>query len=177
VTSLGVLVDFDEFVTARGPALLRLALMLTGDAYLAQDLVQSALASAYRHWRRVEAAEAPQAYVRQILVREHLSWRRRRSSEEIVSDTRSESSRAPTDVRSSRDATGEFASRDAAWALLARLPRTQRAVLALRYYEDLSDAQIAAALGCSAATVRSNAARALATLRTVVPDLDEELLP
>ena len=169
--------DFEEFVTARGPALLRLALMLTGDAYLAQDLVQSALASAYRHWRRVEAADAPQAYVRQILVREHLSWWRRRSSGEIVGDTRAEPSGRSAWRGATADVTGELASRDAAWALLARLPRKQRAVLALRYYEDLSDAQIAAALGCSAATVRSNASRALATLRTIVPDLDEELLP
>jgi RNA polymerase sigma-70 factor (sigma-E family) len=166
--------DFEEFVAARGPALLRLALMLTGDSYLAQDLVQSALASAFRHWNRVEAADSPQAYVRQILVREHLSWRRRRSSREIVGGG---SAAESGPGRPGPDAAGVLASRDAAWALLARLPRKQRAVLALRYYEDLSDAQIAVALGCSAATVRSNAARALATLRAVVPQLDEELLP
>lgn len=170
-------VDFEEFVTARGPALLRLALMLTGDAHLAEDLVQSALASAFRHWRRVESADSPQAYVRQILVREHLSWRRRRSSGEIVRDTGAGPPARTNGEAAGADRVGQLASRDAAWALLARLPRKQRAVLALRYYEDLSDAQIAAALGCSAATVRSNASRALATLRTVVPDLDEELLP
>jgi RNA polymerase sigma-70 factor (sigma-E family) len=167
-------VDFEEFVAARGPALLRLALMLTGDAHLAQDLVQSTLASVFRHWSRVESADSPPAYVRQILVREHLSWRRRRSSGEIVGGA-SPAESSPR--RPGADSAESLASRDAAWALLARLPRKQRAVLALRYYEDLSDLQIAAVLGCSAATVRSNAARALATLRTVLPQLDEELLP
>ena len=163
---------FDEYVAARGPALLRLAVMLTGDPHRAEDLVQDALAQAFRHWPTVTAADSPHAYVRRILVRQHLSWWRRASSRERpMAEPASASASVESDVGES------YASRDAAWSLLARLPRQQRTVLALRYYEDLSDAQIAEALGCSSATVRAHASRGLGALREVVPTLDEELLP
>src|SRR6266508_4507578 len=138
---------FEEFVVARGEALLRFALMLCGNRHGAEDLVQSALAKAYPRWSRIAAMERPEAYVKAALVNEHLSWWRRRSS------------------------------RDAAWALLGRLPCRQRAVLVLRYYEDLADAEIATILGCAPATVRSQAARALATLRQALPAMDKEALP
>ena len=147
---------FDEFAAARGDALLRFAYLLCGDAYLAEDLVQTVLARAYAKWPKVAGAERPEAYVKKMLVNEHLSWRRRRSSGEVaVADPEAGAVGADESV----------ADRDAAWRLLATLPRRQRAVLVLRYYEDLSDAGIADALGCSVGAVRAYASRALATLR------------
>jgi RNA polymerase sigma-70 factor (sigma-E family) len=148
---------FDEFVTHHGPELLRLAYMLSGSREQAEDLVQNALVKTYRKWDSVASADRPIAYVRTIVVREHLSWWRRLSNHEIPSAI-------PEDVTDVfPDA--EIAETDAMWRLLANLPRRQRAVLALRYYEDLSDADIAQLLGCSTGTVRSNASRGLATLR------------
>jgi len=161
---------FDEFVAARGEALLRFALMLCGDRYLAEDLVQSVLAKVYVRWRRVAGMQRPEAYVKTVLVHEHLRWWRRRSSTELPV------SRQPM-VDAADDGTAARASRDAAWELMRRLPKRQRAVLVLRYYEDLSDAEIAAVLGCAPSTVRSQAARALAALRAAVPAMDREALP
>lgn len=161
---------FDEFVAARGEALLRFALMLCGDRYLAEDLVQSVLAKVYVRWRRVAGMQRPEAYVKTVLVHEHLRWWRRRSSTE-----RPVPRPAPGDVAD--DGTAARASRDAAWELMGQLPKRQRAVLVLRYYEDLSDAEIAAVLGCAPSTVRSQAARALAALRAAVPAMDREALP
>jgi RNA polymerase sigma-70 factor (sigma-E family) len=149
--------DFDSYVAERGAALLRVAYLLTGDRHLAEDLVQDVLATAYLRWGRVSSADSRDAYVRTMLVRRHLSWRRRRSSGEMA---------APgTDTVVGRDFAADYDAHDAAWRLLATLPRRQRAVLVLRYYEDLTDEAIAALLGCGASTVRSNAARGLATLR------------
>jgi RNA polymerase sigma-70 factor (sigma-E family) len=161
---------FEEFVTARGAALLRFALMLTGDRHQAEDLVQSVLAKAYVRWARVAGMSRPEAYLKRVLVNENLRWWRRLSSRELPVA-------APADGAADGDDAGSHAARDAAWALLRRLPRRQRAVLVLRYYEDLSDTQIAEVLGCAPATVRSQATRALATLRATVPTIDREALP
>ena len=161
---------FEEFAATRGPGLLRLALMLTGNPQDAEDLLQSAFVAALRHWDRVQGAGQPNAYVRRIVVNEHLSRRRRPRLHQNVSSATDLAGADP-------DSSQALASRDAAWQLLATLPPQQRAVLALRYYEDLSDAQIAELLGCSPATVRSNASRALATLRLALPSLDPESLP
>ncbi|HEU0130654.1 MAG TPA: SigE family RNA polymerase sigma factor [Mycobacteriales bacterium] len=154
--------ELDELVAARGDALLRFAYLLCGDAYLAEDLVQTVLARAYAKWRRVAAADRPEAYLKKMIVNEHLSWRRRRSSGEVVTAAVGDSAVAARD-----DA---VADRDAVWRLLATLPRRQRAVLVLRYYEDLDDAAVAAALGCSESTVRSYASRGLAALRIDVEE-------
>ncbi len=153
--------ELEAFVAARGPALRRFAYLLCGDRQRAEDLVQSALARVLRHWPRVSAMEHPEAYVRQAVVREHLAWWRRRSSREVVSDA------APERVEPG-DFTTTAAERDAAWRLLATLPARQRAVLVLRYYEDLDDAGVARVLGTTESTVRSNAARGLAALRNAV---------
>ena len=162
--------DFDAFVAARGASLLRLGWLLCGQAPAAEDLVQEALARAYLRWDRVIAAAAPEAYVRRILVNEYVSSRRRRSSTELP--------RADVDAGAVvADTADAGAARDEMWRLLARLPRTQRAVLVLRYYEDQSDDQIAQLLGCGTSTVRSNAARGLAALRAVAGSVDEETLP
>lgn len=165
-------VSFDDLVASSGRSLLRLALMLSGSLHTAEDLVQTVLVRAYRHWDRVAAADRPEAYLRRMVVNEFLSWRRRMTSREVpVAEL--------GDVRGVEDDSTRQAQRDAMWRLLALLPRQQRVVLVLRYYEDLPDAEIASVLGCSPSTVRSNAARALASLRSGVPglDTDTEALP
>jgi RNA polymerase sigma-70 factor (sigma-E family) len=146
--------------------------MLCGDRHRAEDLVQSVLAKAYPRWPRISAMQRPEAYLKAILVNEELRWWRRRGNREVpVAEP------AAAEPAATGDAAGAQASRDAAWALLRRLPGRQRAVLALRYYEDLSDAEIADLLGCRRSTVRSQASRALATLRAAVPTMDREALP
>jgi len=163
--------SFENFVLTRGEALLRFAVMLCGDRGRAEDLVQTVLIRTYPRWDRVVAMERPEAYVRTILVNEHLRWWRRRPSREIPAQVANDDRPSRTDVAQ------QSADRDAAWELLARLPARQRAVLVLRYYEDLADADIARSLGCSESTVRSQAARALAALRAIVPSIDREALP
>lgn len=153
---------FDEFVTRHGPELLRLAYMLSGDRGRAEDLVQGSLVKAYRRWDSVSAADRPIAYLRTMVVREHLSWRRRRSNHEVPSTV--------PDIGSVSDSTTAVVETDAMWRVLAILPRRQRAVLVLRYYEDLSDASIAETLGCALGTVRSNASRGLATMRSAMSE-------
>ena len=150
--------SFEDYVVASSGRLLRFAYVLCGDRYLAEDLVQDVLARTHRHWRRIEA-ENPDAYVRTALVRAYLSWRRRRVSTERVL------ARTPEPGAASTDFAQETASRDEMWKLLATLPRAQRAVMVLRFYEDLDDRRIAEVLGCAAATVRVHASRALGSLR------------
>lgn len=151
--------SLEGFVTARGPALVRFAYVLTGgDAHRAEDLVQSALAKVIGRWARICRGGHPEAYLRRVVVNEELSWRRRRSATEQVVAT-------PPDRGAGVDQHAAVDGRDLAWRLLAGLPRRQRAVLVLRYLEDWPDAEIAVALRCSEATVRSQASRALAGLR------------
>lgn len=150
--------QFDEFVTSRWPGLVRLAYGLTGDKWLAEDLAQTALASAYAAWWRVSRADDPDAYVRRILINASNSrFRRRRPAEQsqVMADF-------PETVPDHATVLGE---RSALMTALAVLPPRQRAVIVLRFWEDLTDAQTAVILGCSASTVRSQAARALAKLR------------
>ncbi len=151
---------FEEFVARHGADLLRLAFVLTRDRHLAEDLTQTALADAYRHWRRVVAAADPRAYVRRMLVNAHLSWRRRLWTREHPVEV------AETDLVSSAEPGDELASRDALRELLAGLAPRARTVLVLRYYADLDDAAIAAAMGVTESAVRATASRALALLRT-----------
>ncbi len=148
--------EFTEYVTARGPALLRFAYVLCGDRHLAEDLVQSVLARVYHRWRRI-VVDAPDAYVRRSIVHEYLSWRRRLSNRELTIERLPE--RAATGTEST------LPVRDEMWHLLATLPRTQRVVLTLRFYEDMTFDEIAAVLGTATSTVRVHASRALATLR------------
>jgi RNA polymerase sigma-70 factor (sigma-E family) len=152
-------VTFEEFVASHGQSLLRLAFVLTGDRYMAEDLTQTALADAYRHWRKVAAAHQSEAYVRRMLVNAHLSWRRRRSSTELptaVDDAAGGLLADPSDAIVAREHTR---------TLLAGLAPRARTVLVLRYYADLDDAAIAEAMGVNESTVRATASRALASLR------------
>jgi RNA polymerase sigma-70 factor (sigma-E family) len=153
--------SFEEYVTARGDALLRFAYVLSGDRYLAEDLVQEVLARIHGRWRRMAHVEQPDAYVRTAIVRQFLSWRRRRASGETPTDPLPEPA-------SAADTASRHAAQDEMWRLLATLPRKQRAVLVLRFYEDLPDATIAEVLGCRQTTVRVHASRGLARLRELL---------
>ncbi|GAB4106092.1 SigE family RNA polymerase sigma factor [Micromonospora taraxaci] len=149
---------FEEYAFARTSALVRLARLLTDDEHRAEDLVQEVLAKAYARWGRISRTDRPDAYVRRMLVNAHHSWWRRRSSREV-------SVAAVTDWAGAADEAAVVAERDALWRLVRELPRSQRTVIVLRYYEDLDDTSIAEILACSAGTVRTHAKRALATLR------------
>lgn len=148
-------VGFDDFVAARSTALLRTAYLLTRDHGVAEDLLQTALAKAWFHWDRIDGP--PEPYVRKILVNTYTSWWRRRWNGERATEDLPD---AGTDDPA--DAAG--ASHDL-WAALGRLPRRQRAVVVLRYFEDQSEAETARLLDCSVGTVKSQASRALAKLR------------
>ena len=154
---------FEEYVARRGTAMLRFAYLLTREHHLAEDLVQEVLARSHRRWSRIARLHHPDQYVRRAIVNEYLSWRRRRSSGEVAVTDFGD---LPAGGRFGGDPAPRLAEQEQVRALLATLPRQQRAVLVLRYYEDLSDAQIAEIIGCSAVTVRSHASKALGRLRT-----------
>lgn len=192
--------EFEEFVTARSAALFRTAVLLTGNRQDAQDLVQSALERACRHWERVAAAEQPEAYVRRILVNSLKDrWRLGRRIVEVPFD---DIWPPPSDPGSghgsgSRSGSGygsgygsgsgasagqspyrQVELRRSIIAELRRLPAGMRSVLVLRYFEDLTEAEIAHALNCSTGTVKSQAARGLARLRAALgPAADALPLP
>jgi len=152
-------IPFDDYVVARGPALLRLAFLLVRDHHLAQDLVQEALTRSYRRWRFIERDD-PDSYVRRAILNQFLSWRRRRSFWEWpTTDPAGDAEPFVADL------TGAVDDRQDLKHLLQCLPRQQRAVIVLRYYEDLDDKAIGILLDCSQATVRAHASRALARLR------------
>jgi RNA polymerase sigma-70 factor (sigma-E family) len=151
-------VTFEEYVTARGASLLRFAALLTGDPHRAEDLVQDALAKAYLRWDRIRRTDQPDVYVRRVLINGSRAWWRRRANRELPVE-RTADHEAPGDVGA------ESAERDRVRRMIAKLPHRQRAVLVLRYFEDLDDATIATILDCSAATVRTHAMRALHRLR------------
>jgi RNA polymerase sigma-70 factor (sigma-E family) len=150
--------DFDAFVAARGPALWRSAWLLTGDHQRAEDLVQTALGKAWPHWQRVSETGSFEAYVRKVLFTTYVAWWRRRWNTETPTAT-------PPEITEGDDADAVALRGDVATAL-AGLSKGQRAVIVLRYFEDLTEAQTAEVLGCSRGTVKSQASRALAALRS-----------
>jgi len=154
--------DFEDFVAARGPALVRIARGLLKDPHQAEDVVQDVLAKALVKWTTVQRADDPDAYVRRMVVNACTSFFRRAARREHARDHDS------LPERSVRDASGDVAERDRMLELLRRLPAKQRAVLVLRHYEGLPDAEIADLLGTSPVTVRSNAHRGLAALRSMI---------
>lgn len=148
---------YEEFVTTRAQALLRYGFVLTGNADDAADLLQESLIRLRGAWGRVLNKNDPEGYVRKIMARQHISVWRRRRREHLM---------GAVPERHYDDRGLERAESDPRlWEALAVLPRRQRAVLVLRYYEDLSDEEIAGMLGISRGTVRSQAARALDKLR------------
>ncbi|WP_330164996.1 SigE family RNA polymerase sigma factor [Catellatospora vulcania] len=150
--------EFEDYVRARSGPLVGFAYLLCRDRHLAEDLVQEVLAKAYRRWDRIEA-DNPDAYLRKAVVWAHSSWWRRLSHRERPLET------AP-DAAGDDDFVQRHAVRDELWALLGTLPRRQRTVLVLRFFEDLDDERIAELMDCSPATVRVHAHRGLAALRS-----------
>jgi RNA polymerase sigma-70 factor, ECF subfamily len=161
--------QFREFVSARSAALLRLAYLVCGDLGLAEDLLQTTLTRTYLAWRRIDGIDSLDAYSRRVLLNTATSWWRRR--------WRGERPTLEMPERPVSDRVDQMAERDAMWRLLGRLPTRQRAVIVLRYYEDLSEADIALQLGLSVGTVKSHASRALATLRAHLGEDHAPLAP
>ena len=154
---------FREYVTRRSQSLLRTAYLLTGNRADAEDLVQAALAKTYQAWDRIEDRRALDGYVRKAMVNTHISWWRRRRVDEYPTDEIPDLAVA--------DAAGDSDLQDALRRAIDRLPRRMRAAVILRYYEDMTEAEVAVALGVSLGTVKSTVSRAVAKLR-----IDAELL-
>jgi RNA polymerase sigma-70 factor (sigma-E family) len=155
-----VAVPFDDFVAHRMDGVLRFAAVLTGDRYLAEEVVQDVLLKAHRRWDSIGELDRPEAYVRRMVVNEYISWRRKWARIVPSPDMTDRN-----DLPSAPDHAEHIANRsDVADRLRVLAPR-QRAVIVLRFYQDLPDAEIAEILGCSVSAVRSYASRALATLR------------
>ncbi|WP_030916497.1 SigE family RNA polymerase sigma factor [Streptosporangium amethystogenes] len=152
---------FREFVLARQQALMRTAYLLTGDTHLAEDLLQSVLIKVAGHWPKFSKGGNPEAYTRKALVNQYISWWRRPRLESPSAD--------PPERGVSYDeaALDRIVLRQA----LARLTPKQRAVIVLRFWEDLTEPQTAEVLGCSVGTVKSQAYHALTRLRTLAPEL------
>ncbi|MDA0631930.1 SigE family RNA polymerase sigma factor [Nonomuraea sp. MCN248] len=149
--------EYDAFVEASWHRLLRTAYLLTRDWGAAEDLVQTALLKAWQAWPRL--GDVREAYVRKIIVNLHVSWWRRRWRQAELT------SGSPPDQEQTADHMGQADDRELVWQALGRLPARQRAVVVLRYFEDMTEAQTASTLGCSVGTVKSQASRALARLR------------
>jgi len=148
---------FEEFVAARSSALWRSAYLLTGDQHRAEDLLQTALMKAWRRWSKIASDGAVEGYVRRVLVTTYTDWRRRKWVAEY-----------PTDILPEREASSSVdvpEMREDILRALSTLSRGQRAVVVLRYFDDLTEAQTAQALGCSVGTVKSQSARAMHALR------------
>ncbi|MEV4627411.1 SigE family RNA polymerase sigma factor [Micromonospora sp. NPDC049523] len=154
-------VTYADFADTRLTALLRYAVLLTGDPHLAQDLVQETMVRVQLNWRRVARADSPDRYVRRMLTNQYLDWQRGTWFKRVL--LRADPGEPV--VAATVDHAQNAADRDQIWGWLSRLPRRQRAALVLRFYEDLPDAEIAEVLGCAVGTVRASISRALATLR------------
>ena len=164
--------EFEDFVVARGAALVRSARRLLRDPHDAEDVVQDVLVKVHRHWDTIVRQEVPEAYVRRMLVNACTSfWRRGVRRERPVDDV---SLHLVVDVRDRAvDEPGRLDEREVVLGLLRRLPAKQRAVLVLRHYEGLPDAEVAAIMGTSVQTVRSNVHRGLASLRALMSEHPE----
>lgn len=147
--------DFDAFVSARSDVLWRSAWLLTGDSHRAEDLLQTALAKCWPSWDKVNASGSFEAYVRRTLFTTYAAWWRRRWNGELATDDLPERTSLEPDLALRRDL----------MTALGRLSRGQRAVVVLRYFEDLTEREVAEILGCSIGTVKSQASRAMQALR------------
>jgi len=154
---------FREYVTSRSGSLLRMAYLLTRNLADAEDLVQAALAKTYQAWDRIEDRNALDGYVHRAMVNTHISWWRRRRVDEYPTDEIPD--------RAVADHAGDSELSDALSRALDRLPSRMRAAVVLRYFEDMSEAEVAEVLGISLGTVKSTVSRAVAKLR-----IDAELL-
>lgn len=163
---------FEEWLKGRLPYLLRLATVLCGSPHSAEDVVQDVLEKAHSRWARIQTLTNPDAYVRQMVINEHLSWRRR-----IARSPR----RSTIDEDAVPDQGAAFdqrwADRAELVAEIGKLPARQRAVIVLRYFEDLSIEESAETLHCAESTVRAHTARALARLRVGLAAPPPQALP
>jgi len=158
--------EFSEFAHGRWAGLVRLAYGITGDRGLAEDLAQTALASAYASWARVRRADDPDAYLRRILLNAHRrGFRKRRVAEQL---------QATVPDLALADPAERHQDRSVIIAALLTLPPRQRAVVVLRFWLDLTETQVAATLGCTVGTVKSQTSRALAKLRGSADLADRE---
>lgn len=155
--------EFVAFVRTHGRALARTATLIAGDRVAGEDLLQTALAQTYVRWRRRDDIADLEQYVRVVLVRAHISWRRRLSSTEHPYDLTPEEVVAP-------DIADRMVDRGLLLSALRQLPPKQRATLVLRYFDDLSEADTAKALGCSTGSVKQHSTRGLARLRALLGD-------
>jgi RNA polymerase sigma-70 factor (sigma-E family) len=154
---------FRDFAAAARPRLVRTAYLLCGDSHEAHDLVQVTLMRVHRRWRSIERTDQPQAYARRVLINLAASLWRRRLRAPLLALTAAGDPGAP-------DPTAAFADRAELWEAVMALPPRTRAVLVLRYFEDLSEAETAAALGCSIGSVKSQASRGIARLRETLTE-------
>jgi RNA polymerase sigma-70 factor (sigma-E family) len=149
--------DFVDFVAARWGSLYRLAYLMTASPTVAEDMLQTTLEKAYVSWARIGRMEYPEAYVRRMLANAVVSSSRRAWLREVLSDSMPETAGDPVEVG--------VLDRSLLWPLVCALPARQRAVIVLRYYEDLTEMQIAEVLGCAPGTVKSQASAAMKALR------------
>ena len=150
--------EFSDFMHGRWAQLVRLGYGLTGDLHVAEDLAQTAFARAYASWPRVRRAADPDAYIRKIVVNANLNrFRKRRVIEDLTA--------AVPEVAHAGDPVGRRDDRAALMAALLQLPYGQRAVVVLRYWLDMTEAEVAGVMGCSVGNVKSQSSRALAKLR------------
>jgi RNA polymerase sigma-70 factor (sigma-E family) len=159
--------EFTDFVAAHGAQLLRTACLVTGDSHLGEDLVQTALAKAYGSWAKVQQADHPVAYVRRLMINTHLSWVRR------LTNTERPLERFP-DAGTGDHQTAHAESDEMRRALLRLSPRVRTAVV-LRFFEDLSEADTAALMGCSRSTVNNHVTRGLSALRALLAPAGDDL--
>jgi len=162
--------EFSDFVRARSTALHRAAYLMVGDVGLAQDLVQEALVKTYAAWGRLRDPGNAEAYCRKAITTTAISWFRRKSwRHERPATTMPD---APQDGHGDAVAESQWL-----WDALQRLPMRQRAAIVLRYYEDLTEAQTAATMGCAVGTVKSQVSAGIGKLRDLLGDDDPDLLP
>jgi RNA polymerase sigma-70 factor (sigma-E family) len=160
---------FTEFVQLRGTTLARTAYLIVGDAHRSEDVLQTALVETYLRWHKLRRPEAADAYVRKAIVTANAAWWRRRSSRELPQDAMPE--------HALHDRSDELVVRHTVLDLLHQLSPRQRAVIVLRFFDDLSEADTAATLGCSVGSVKQHTTRGLERLRSLVYDASPELLP
>lgn len=155
--------DFEEYARGRLPTLLRAARAVCADSVLAEDVVQEVLIKVYAQWTKTGTFDRPDAYLRRMVINEHLSWRRKWGR--LIPHADPSRLTAPRNRGGTASETERSDDRAGLIAEITRLPSRQRAVIGLRYFADLDDAAIAHTLGCTQSTVRVHAARALRTLR------------
>ncbi|MFD8390294.1 SigE family RNA polymerase sigma factor [Streptomyces sp. NPDC059680] len=161
--------EFQSFMVGRWPRLMRTAFLLTGEQHAAEDLVQSTLERVYVSWRRVGAADDPEAYVRRVMINLHARKHRRRLKEFLAPK---DDSGLVHEIADAGDRIAQADDRGALLKALSQLPVRQREAVVLRYWEDLTETQAAEAMGCSVGTVKSNAAKGITKLRAI-PGLAE----